>query len=64
MTDVAAELPVLPDAMVQRLIDVVGVDSVIIDRPTINEFKDKYWFPGDETYAASAVVQPVSVEQI
>ena len=64
MTDVAAELPVLPDAMVQRLIDVVGADSVIIDRPTINEFKDKYWFAGDETYAASAVVQPVSVEQI
>jgi 4-cresol dehydrogenase (hydroxylating) len=50
--------------MVQRLTDVVGTDSIMIDRDAINEFKDKYWIPGDETYAASAVVQPVSTAQV
>jgi 4-cresol dehydrogenase (hydroxylating) len=64
MTDVTTELPVLPDEVVSRLTEVVGAGSIIIDRAGINEFKDKYWFAGDETYAASAVVQPDSAEQV
>jgi hypothetical protein len=64
MTDVSSELPVLPDEMVSRLTQVAGPDSIIVDRAGINEFKDKYWFAGDETYAASAVVQPASADQV
>jgi 4-cresol dehydrogenase (hydroxylating) len=64
MTDVSTELPVLSDEVVSRLTQVVGAGSVIVDRVGINEFKDKYWFAGDETYAASAVVQPASTGQV
>ena len=64
MTDVTTELPVLSDEVVSRLTEVVGAGSIIVDRAGINEFKDKYWFAGDETYAASAVVQPDSAEQV
>jgi len=64
MTDVTTELPVLSEEVVRRLTEVVGAGSVIVDRAGINEFKDKYWFAGDETYAASAVVQPDSAEQV
>lgn len=64
MTDVTWDLPTLPDEMVRELTAVVGADSVHIERPKVDEFKDAYWIPGDETYAASAVVQPASTEQV
>ncbi|MCX6501465.1 MAG: FAD-binding oxidoreductase [Microbacterium sp.] len=66
MTDAQTTLglPAIPDELVAALIDVVGRDGVHVDRARIDEFKDAYWIPGDETYAASAVVQPTTVEQV
>ncbi len=59
-----AELPTIPDAMVRELAAVVGQEWVHVERTKVDEFKDEYWIPGDETYAASAVVQPDSTEQV
>ncbi|MFJ8112025.1 FAD-binding oxidoreductase [Streptomyces sp. NPDC096132] len=64
MTDATLHLPTLPDELVRELVAVVGDDSLHIERTKVDEFKDSYWIPGDETYAASAVVQPVSTEQV
>ncbi|MEH0421447.1 FAD-binding oxidoreductase [Streptomyces sp. B21-083] len=64
MTDVPPAPPSLPDEMVRELAAVVGDDSLHIERTAIDEFKDAYWIPGDETYAAAAVVQPSSTEQV
>ena len=58
------DLPTVPDAAVRRLRAIVGDDGVIVDRAGIDEFRDPYWIPGDDTYAASAVVQPTSTEQV
>jgi 4-cresol dehydrogenase (hydroxylating) flavoprotein subunit len=58
------DLPTLSDAAVDALREAVGDDGVIIDRAGIDEFRDPYWVPGDDTYAASAVVQPTSTEQV
>ncbi|MGI5460947.1 FAD-binding oxidoreductase [Streptomyces sp. CA-249302] len=64
MTDVSLAPPSLPDEMVRELTAVVGADSVHIERRRVDEFKDAYWIPGDETYAASAVVQPATTDQV
>jgi hypothetical protein len=56
--------PTLPEPAVRRLVEILGEDGVIVDRDGIDEFRDPYWIPGDDTYAASAVVQPTSVEQV
>jgi 4-cresol dehydrogenase (hydroxylating) len=54
----------IPAELVSRLESILGEGSVIIERTEVDEFKDPYWVPGDETYAASAVVQPVTTEQV
>ncbi len=64
MREITVDLPTLSDEMVRRLVAVVGEDSVHVERPKVDEFKDEYWIPGDETYAAAAVVQPQSTEQV
>jgi 4-cresol dehydrogenase (hydroxylating) len=58
------ERPALPEAAVARLRDLLGQDGVILDPAGIDEFRDPYWIPGDHTFAASAVVQPETVEQV
>jgi 4-cresol dehydrogenase (hydroxylating) len=50
--------------MVAELAAVVGADWVRTERAAVDEFKDPFWIPGDETFAASAVVQPGSVAQV
>jgi 4-cresol dehydrogenase (hydroxylating) len=60
----AAALPTISNAMAQELIGLVGADAVHIERARIDEFKDDYWLSGDEKYAASAVVQPTTTEQV
>jgi len=64
MTEQAVDLPTIPEAMVADLAAVVGDDAVYIERSKVDEYKDAYWIPGDETYAAAAVVLPSSVEQV
>ena len=64
MREITVDLPTLSDEMVRRLVAVVGEDSVHVERPKVDEFKDEYWIPGDATYAASAVVQPRRHEQV
>jgi 4-cresol dehydrogenase (hydroxylating) flavoprotein subunit len=58
------ERPALPDAAVARLRAIVGEDAVIVDPAGVDEFRDPYWIPGDLTFAASAVVQPETVEHV
>lgn len=60
----AAALPTISDAMTQELAGLLGQDAVHIERARIDEFKDDYWLTGDEKYAASAVVQPTTTEQV
>ncbi|WP_345750874.1 FAD-binding oxidoreductase [Microbacterium rhizophilus] len=64
MSETVAELPTISDGLHRELAAVVGEDFVYVERQKVDEFKDAYWIPGDETYAAAAVVQPVSTEQI
>ncbi|THG30095.1 FAD-binding oxidoreductase [Naasia lichenicola] len=62
--DVAVDLPGLTDRVLAQLQAAVGVEAVHVERTKVDEFKDDYWIPGDETYAAAAVVQPTSTEQV
>ena len=63
MSDAAA-LPTISDAMTEELAGLLGQDAVHVERARIDEFKDDYWLTGDEKYAASAVVQPTTTEQV
>ena len=64
MTDAPTTLPTLDAEVVDALAAVVGADAVYVERQKVDEFKDAYWIPGDETYAAAAVVQPTTTEQV
>lgn len=64
MNNLAVDVPTIPDEMIRELAAVVGKDSVHVERAKVDEFKDPYWLPGDETYAAAAVVQPTSTGQV
>lgn len=55
---------VLPVELISRLRSVVGADGIELERIDVDKFKDPYWIPGDDTYAASAVVQPTNTEQV
>ena len=54
----------LEPGMVAELVSVVGAEWVRTEREAVDEFRDPYWIPGDDTFAASAVVQPGSVAQV
>jgi 4-cresol dehydrogenase (hydroxylating) len=56
--------PTLTTAVIGELRAIVGDDAVLVERASVDEYKDPYWIPGDETHAASAVVQPSSTEQV
>lgn len=56
--------PMISDELVSELRDAVGAHAVHVERVKVDEFKDAYWIPGDETYAASAVVQPATTEEV
>ncbi|MCP2636063.1 FAD-binding oxidoreductase [Microbacterium sp. HD4P20] len=62
--DASSPPPPLDSALVRELVEVVGGDWVRVERPEVDDFKDPFWIPGDETFAASAVVQPGSVEEV
>ena len=54
---------VLPAGVVDSLIELLGADAVLTDE-AVDEFRDPYWVPGDDTYVSSAVVEPASTEQV
>lgn len=56
--------PTISRAVADELTAVVGDEHVRIERQEVDEFKDPYWIPGDETFAASAVVQPSTVVEV
>jgi 4-cresol dehydrogenase (hydroxylating) len=60
----ALERPTLSEEALARLRGIVGDDGVITDPVGVDEFRDPYWIPGDTTFAASAVVQPRTVDQV
>lgn len=60
----SVDIPTLPPGLVQELESLVGAAWVRTRRPEVDEFKDPFWIPGDETYAASAVVQPGTVAEV
>jgi len=60
----ARDLPTISDDLVRELVAVVGADAVRVERTQVDEFKDAYWIPGDDTYAAAAVVQPSTIAQV
>ena len=60
----ADPLPSISDELALKLTRVVGDEWVRVERSQIDQFKDPFWIPGDQTFAASAVVQPESVEQV
>ena len=64
MTDVTTDLPTIPAEVVAALETVVGDAAVSVERTVLREFTDAYWIPGDTTYAASAIVQPTTAEQV
>lgn len=55
--------PTLTPAVLDELIAVLGSDRVVVD-DRVDDFKDPYWIPGDDTYLGSAVVYPTSVEEV
>ncbi|WP_426516811.1 FAD-binding oxidoreductase [Diaminobutyricibacter sp. McL0618] len=66
MTDTTVVDPALTlsESLIAQLTELLGPDGIEVDRPKVDEFKDPYWVPDDDTYAASAVVQPTSTEQV
>ena len=64
MSQAITELPTLPQAAIDRLTQIVGADNIAIEREDVDVFKDPYWIPGDETYAASVAVEPTTTEQV
>ncbi len=58
------ERPSLTPAVLDDLVAALSPDRVVTDESGIDEFKDPYWIPGDDTYVGSAVVFPTSVEEV
>jgi 4-cresol dehydrogenase (hydroxylating) flavoprotein subunit len=54
----------LSQALVEQLVEVVGQDGVLLEREDLEQYRDPYWVPGDDTYAGSAVVCPSSTEEV
>jgi 4-cresol dehydrogenase (hydroxylating) len=50
-------------SVIDSLIDLLGADAVLTE-DAVDEFRDPYWIPGDDTYMGSVVVEPVSTEQV
>jgi 4-cresol dehydrogenase (hydroxylating) len=54
----------LTDDAVARFEAALGSDAVLTSEQDLAEFRDPFWIGGDDTYAASAVVMPSSVEEV
>ena len=59
-----AERPTLDPAVRDELVAALAADRVVTDAAGVDEFKDPYWVPGDDSYLGSAVVYPTTVEEV
>lgn len=59
-----AERPTLNDTVIDRLESALSPDRVITEPAAVDEFKDPYYIPGDDTFTASAVVEPTTTEEV
>lgn len=59
-----SERPSLAVPVLEELIAALDADRVVIDQAELDEFKDPYWIPGDDTYVGSAIVFPAKVEEV
>jgi 4-cresol dehydrogenase (hydroxylating) len=64
MTKTLLPRPTLTDDVLARLRAVVGDDNLVTEPVAVDEFKDPYYIPGDDTFTASAVIEPVTTEQV
>jgi len=64
MSVVDAPAFVLPDAVRDELIAVVGRENALVTDEERDEYRDPYWFHGDRSYDSSLVVFPSSAEQV
>lgn len=62
--DPAAAPLTLPPEVVRSLVDLLGPERVLTEAAGRDELRDPYWIPGDDTYAASAVVEPTCTEEV
>lgn len=58
------ERPTLAPAVLDELVAALSADRVVTDDAGVDDFKDPYWIPGDDTYLGSAVVYPTNVEEV
>lgn len=64
MTDTAPTRPTLTDIVLERLSAAVAPGALITEPAAVDEFKDPYYIPDDDTFTASAVIEPVTTEQV
>ena len=64
MTDLTPTPVVLPDAVRDAMIAVVGRENALVTDEERDTFRDPYWFHGDRTYDSSLVVFASDVEQV
>jgi 4-cresol dehydrogenase (hydroxylating) len=60
----AEPFPTLPEAFVTDLTAVLDPARIVLDRESLAPYKDPYWIPGDETFAAGGLVYPTSVAEV
>lgn len=58
------EHPTLPHEVLAELTSALASDRVITQPEAVGEFKDPYYIPDDDTFTASAVVEPTSTEEV
>ncbi|GAA3692396.1 FAD-binding oxidoreductase [Arthrobacter ginkgonis] len=61
-------MPSLGAEVIEGLVNIVGRDAVIVDRPLLEDpehpLKDPYWIPDNHRYSPAAAVLPSSVEEV
>jgi 4-cresol dehydrogenase (hydroxylating) len=60
----AAARHALPEELAHRLVEIVGLDAVLLSDAERDTYRDPYWFQADRSYDSSAVVFPSSTEQV
>lgn len=59
-----SERPQLPENLYERLCAVLSKDRVIVAAAEVDEFRDPFYIPGDESFLAAAVVEPLNAEEV
>lgn len=56
--------PTLTEEILGEFVALLGPDGVITEPSAVDEYKDPYYIPDDDTFTASAVVVPDNTEQV